>query len=503
MKRFYQARYFLGGLLGLCVLFYPTLRALPSAVRLSLSAKKLLETTQVYAQDFFTPPSKEVAFNFESEIVQTNNAFQEFNQLSNKSKILKRLLAEHRQEKNFALDLLSLLPNLLSGEKSYVFLFQNSEELRATGGFLGSYATMKLNDGQLTEFKIQDIYVPDGQYEGYIAPPAGAKEYLSGGEGLRLRDANWHPDFPKSAQQILTYLGWGKEQGIDGAIAVNLPFVEEVLKITGPIYLHDSQQTITAQNFSDIARVDRDEFFPGSVQKQHFLKTFFNQLVMKLESLSVEEQKKLASALITQAQQKNLQFFSQDQLFENFFKKWGIAGEMSKKNNAAYLLVVESNVGINKANQHLSRALRIELSPQPTKESAKITLTLVNHNLPLDTKAAPDEANHLGYVNYQRLFFLPSANVAAITVNQQPLKSWDSEIITNSQGQEFKQIGFLTTTKEQTSTQIEVNVENLIPQGTEQIWIQKQAGVKAYPLELSTKGKTQTLDLKQDQLLSW
>src|SRR5579859_7780532 len=99
-------------------------------------------------------------------------------------------------------DINTLAQILLTNTHRYVILFQNSEELRATGGFMGSYALVELQNGRLTKLDIQDIYQPDGQFYGFVEAPPGVKDYLSSGKGLRLPDANWSPDFPTSAAAI-------------------------------------------------------------------------------------------------------------------------------------------------------------------------------------------------------------------------------------------------------------------------------------------------------------
>ncbi|MDP1743836.1 MAG: DUF4012 domain-containing protein, partial [Candidatus Amesbacteria bacterium] len=55
--------------------------------------------------------------------------------------------------------LVSNLPKILN--KDYVVLLQNNTELRATGGFMGSYARLRFRNGTLQSTKFEDIYEPD------------------------------------------------------------------------------------------------------------------------------------------------------------------------------------------------------------------------------------------------------------------------------------------------------------------------------------------------------
>lgn len=130
---------------------------------------------------------------------------------------------------------ISALELLMTGNHRLVVLLQNSDELRATGGFMGSYAVIELNEGVIHQLHVQDIYVPDGQFTGFVTAPPGAAEYLSSGKGLRLPDSNWYPDFPTSAQSVMQFFALGKETQIKTIVAINVEVVEELLNITGPI----------------------------------------------------------------------------------------------------------------------------------------------------------------------------------------------------------------------------------------------------------------------------
>jgi hypothetical protein len=492
------------GIIVIVAIFtYPLLRAGWTGMRLIKITDQTIESGRAYAQNIFSTNGEEQdqqAEQLRTDLNKLEQLLFKFNRQTSESWIAQKIMSDKQKiQINLAPDLITIAQKILTGKQTYVLLFQNSEELRATGGFLGSYAKIKLNDGKLIDFEIEDIYVPDGQFGWFIEAPAGAKEYLSGGDGLRLRDANWHPDFPTSAQQILTYLAWGKEAGIDGAIAVNLPVVEKVLSSTGPIFLHDYEQTVTENNFSDIARSDRDEFFPGSVQKQHFLATFFNQLLIKLQELSPRDQHLLAEKIITSVIEKDLQFFSNNQTLQSLFEKLNISGQMIQVENAAYLMLVESNVGINKANQHIDRAVNLKIED----DYDLVEITFVNRNLPPNSKKKnPNESNHLGYVNYQRILLSPEVKVEEILFDNQKITSWDEEIISNSKGVKFKQVGFLLTLPERETKKLLIKLDSLVTDQRSTIFIQKQAGLSLVPYHFSYYNHNLSLDLIKDALVN-
>lgn len=56
--------------------------------------------------------------------------------------------------------MLQVVPRLVGFEEpeTYLFLLQNNHELRPTGGFIGTYGILKLQDGEIKEFETDNIY---------------------------------------------------------------------------------------------------------------------------------------------------------------------------------------------------------------------------------------------------------------------------------------------------------------------------------------------------------
>jgi len=98
------------------------------------------------------------------------------------------------------------LPGLIgfNGPRKYLILFQNNNEIRPTGGFIGSYAFLYLNEGKIEELSIDDIYNPDGQIDVRnirVTPPKPIGDFLIE-DRMYIRNANWDPDLPRSAAAI-------------------------------------------------------------------------------------------------------------------------------------------------------------------------------------------------------------------------------------------------------------------------------------------------------------
>lgn len=382
---------------------------------------------------------------------------------------------------------------LTEEDPTLIVLFQNTEELRATGGFMGSYAKVQFTDGNISQLLIEDIYEPDGQFTGYVEPPAGVKEYLSSGKGMRLPDANWQVDFPSSAQTILNYFALGNEQSIDGVVAVNSDLVEKLLTVTGDVYLPDYSMTVTSANFTALARADRDQFFPGSQQKTNFLGHFFNVLKFKLTQLNQEQQLQLAMILRESLKDKTIQLYSGNTNVQKIFTDYHTAGALeSPDQTSPFIYLVESNVGINKANKSVTRTVHLNV------RSTHLTVS-VNFN---------NQNSDLGYVNYQRVIVPTDWSlgvddlVTPLWIDGHSGTYLNEEIITNNQGQQFKQIGFLVTIPPQSSVNTQITfTHSLWAPGNTSLAILKQPGLPPTPYTVTIEDKVESLVIDQNTLI--
>jgi len=139
-------------------------------------------------------------------------------------------------------------------DKRYLLVFQNNSELRASGGFLGSYALVDIRNG-----KIRNLEVPGGgsyDTEGAMSVLVAAPKPLWLVNPLwHFWDANWWADWPTTAKNLMWFYEKSDGPTVDGVISVTPTVVENLLKITGPIDLtKEYGLTIDADNFLDVTQ---------------------------------------------------------------------------------------------------------------------------------------------------------------------------------------------------------------------------------------------------------
>lgn len=397
---------------------------------------------------------------------------------------------------------------LTRDSQTWVIVFQNTTEVRATGGFAGSYALLHLQNGKLGELVIEDIYDADGQFEGFVSPPSGVREYTSGSRGLRLPDANWWPDYPKSSQVMLQFFALGNRDDVVGIAAINVEVIEKILQITGPVWLPDYDTQLTADNTAQVLRTDRENFFPGSSQKKHLISHAATMLKEKVASLNAHEFRQLAQMFLQLPAQKSIQIYATNPELQNELAQLHLTGEIGTTTAHAQslqnrcncmmdtLMLVESNVGINKVNSEISRSVLLDWNKQNQTLVANVTYKHTGNYVP--TK--PDE--NTGYVNYQRLIFSPEYAVTTVSIGDQILEAYDLETISTHRGEELRQLGFLVPVLSGTEQQVSITLQRQSPiSHTHGLLIHKQSGLPGVPYELINGSSFTSTLLERDTIL--
>ncbi|HUW96262.1 MAG TPA: DUF4012 domain-containing protein, partial [Anaerolineae bacterium] len=118
---------------------------------------------------------------------------------------------------------LLVAPSLLGVDepRTYLLLAQNEHELRATGGFISSVALLRVDNGKIVDFDFRDSYAVDDLTQPHPDAPEALERYMLSQIWL-LRDANWYPDFPTSAQVARDLYQLDQGVLVDGVVAADL-----------------------------------------------------------------------------------------------------------------------------------------------------------------------------------------------------------------------------------------------------------------------------------------
>jgi len=228
------------------------------------------------------------------------------------------------------------------GPRIYLFLFQNNHELRATGGFIGSYALLDVNQGKIRRFFVDGIFNPDGQLKENIVPPKPIQKISA---GWSLHDSNWFPDFPTSAEKAIFFYEKTGGPTVDGIITLTPEVLERILKLVGPVELPEYGVTIDAENFIGIiqeeveVKYDREENNPKRILGD------LTETILQ-EFLSFRHPKEtwsLGTTLATLLNEKHILLYSRHPEIESLIRGAGWAGEVLDVPHD-YLSVIHTNI---------------------------------------------------------------------------------------------------------------------------------------------------------------
>lgn len=316
----------------------------------------------------------------------------------------------------------TIAPDLFgfSGKKTYLILFQNNMELRPTGGFIGSYSILTLDQGKVNSFTIHDVYDADGQLKGHIEPPYPLRRYLPSVHWF-LRDSNFSPDFPTAASSAAYFLQQETKQDVDGVIAADVSFVQSLVEALGPLQLPAYNETITGENFYLLTQTHAEkDFFPGSTQKKDILRSVFTAMQEKLAQEKHLPYAVLGKAVAAALEEKHILFSFENPQVQKIFTINGFSAalwderEGNEQHIQDFLAVSEANVGVNKANFFIKRKIKQEMAIDGEGSiSGRLTLYYQNDSKK-DTWPGGD------YKNYLRVLLPQGAQLTGIQFDGKP-----------------------------------------------------------------------------------
>ncbi len=131
---------------------------------------------------------------------------------------------------------LKKLPEIFGkdNEKTYLVLFQNDKELRASGGFLTAYAIFRVEKGKIKVERSEDIYSLDNSIPKHPKAPDKILIYHKKVNKFYIRDSNLSPDFVESIKLFQSlYEKSSQKVDYDGIIAIDSNVLVDFLRIFG------------------------------------------------------------------------------------------------------------------------------------------------------------------------------------------------------------------------------------------------------------------------------
>ena len=267
-----------------------------------------------------------------------------------------------------------------NGERIYLVLGQDRNELRPTGGFLGVVWEAQFENGVLEDRRFLtspavDIDVP---LERWLPSPASLLTSMWAGF-LPFRDANWWPDFPTSAEALAHIYERSQRRDVDGILAFNQQLASDLVRTLGP--LEAAGELVTVENIDELfvqgveTVVETDDI--GS--RKAFALHFGNALIEHIQSgVDAETGGNVARAVFDSLASGEMLLWARAPAQQRRITTLGWDGGLARTVED-YVMLVDANVFAPKTSRQIRWALEYETTLSLVRvQHSRVKVTAAN-----------------------------------------------------------------------------------------------------------------------------
>lgn len=412
------------------------------------------------------------------------------------------------------------LPKLIGlyRPQRYLLVVQNSDELRATGGFISALGVLTLDRGTLANLEFVDSYRLYQVDQTYPPAPAPMLKWM-GISYLLFRDANWSPDLPTTAALLRAIYRQETGAAIDGIITVDLHALEVIVGALAPLQMPNVSEPLTGANVLAQVKAMWAQPEAGETitdvglgqwwgQRKNFIPALAGAVMTKLRSGSVDYVA-VARAVEQALNERSIQIWLADEEAAAQLAALGWDGALIVQPGADYLGLIDTNMGYNKANAVIERSVAYTVT-WPAELSVPATATVtIDYRHPLTSINAPcDQTPRYGndyqdlvercFFNYVRLYVPVGSKLVDVTGVQ-------TDSIRSSRGEAGTQVFagyFVLAPGETLRLRFRYQLPSYLTSDTYRLLVQRQAGSGPLPLQL-TIGDQQTIMTLRANTLLW
>lgn len=240
----------------------------------------------------------------------------------------------------------------------YLVLFQDSGELRSTGGFLAAYGFLTFRDGHVSLKIAPNMSKLSRAVTNRPRAPWVLRTYFSAADTSFI-NANVNPSVPNSARLIeKMYRSVPGHRSINGVLFVDSWLADQVLGVAGPVTV--AGQTFNADNLNVKMEYMAEHRNLPSSTRMLFLQDIAQALAKRVRS-SPTLQTKLLPVVAQELRDKHILIYSNNSGLENWLVSRNWAGSLGRFPRSNTLLVLNDNYGGLKDNYFLKTHLTVSI----------------------------------------------------------------------------------------------------------------------------------------------
>jgi hypothetical protein len=201
-----------------------------------------------------------------------------------------------------------------------------------------------------------------------------------------MRDANWSPDFPTSAERVLDF--YERERSIavglpwptqDGLVALQPGFFSALLAFTGPIEVQG--KAFNAGNFMDVLQYEVEMAPDITVEgRKDLMGLVAEAIIAKIQAMPRSDWPKLINIITTALNQKQILIYNRDPHIQSLVddRNWSAR---TKPTVGDFVWIIDANLAALKTDGVMSKSAHYTLDVRdPNNPRANLTLTYTNTN---------------------------------------------------------------------------------------------------------------------------
>jgi hypothetical protein len=283
-------------------------------------------------------------------------------------------------------------------DRTYLFVFQNSNELRPSGGFMGSFAVVDFSKGTIKNLDIPGggIYAMQGSLSVKTKPPLPIQELKDVWE---MQDANWFPDFKTTAEKVKWFYEKSGGETVDGVIAINSTIIPKLLELTGPIEMPEYNTTITSTNFIHKTQEQVELLYDKEEnQPKQILSDLAPILLEKLFNTDTKNVLNVAKIFVSSLNEKEIQLYFRNEAVQEKFSNYDWTGEI-KNSSRDYLMIANANIRGGKTDDFIDQVVNLDSQIQENGEIIN-TVTVTRKHTATQNDLFGNQEN----IDYMRIY---------------------------------------------------------------------------------------------------
>jgi Protein of unknown function (DUF4012) len=274
-----------------------------------------------------------------------------------------------------AADAARVVPAALGGDgvRHYLLVAQNPAEARATGGIPGSFGLLEAERGRMRLEEVLPVEDLDAAARavGIAAtpgPPEFVTRYARFQPQLSWENVTMSPDAPTVAEVMASMYERETGHRVDGVVSLDPLALRALLRLTGPIRVHDWPVPITADNVVDVTLRAQYARFADQRTRKEFLGRVTRAVWTAAEHADLGDPSRLAEALGAAVAERHLSVWLARPDEQAVLQSLGLTGGVPAPTDDAFFSTAQ-NANATKLDFYASHSAAYAVTVTPVDTS--------------------------------------------------------------------------------------------------------------------------------------